>query len=141
MTQALDIRERVVNWGKIIKYAAALFAAQFTIGFLEGLFSTTDAGAGAAVSLVSAAASFTLSGAVFVHFAAHQPFKPFAHAWAALVLQVAVASVLAQVLTDWLGKALSLLLALEWLVLVCALLAGTALGSTLRQRVGQPANV
>ena len=132
--------ERVVNWEKIAKYAAALFTAQFAIGFLEGSFSPTGVGVGVAVLLLSAAASFALCGAIFAHLAAHQPFKPFAHAWAALLLQVAVASVLTQMLTGWLGKASPLLLALEWLVLVCALVAGTAFGSTLRHRTGQPAD-
>ena len=132
--------ERVVNWGKIAKYAAALFAAQFIIGFLEGSFSPTGAGDGVPALLLSTAASFALCGAIFTHLAARQPFKPFTHAWAALLLQVAVASLLTQVLTDWLGKASPLLLALEWLVLVCALVAGTALGSTLRHRAGQPAD-
>jgi hypothetical protein len=130
--------ERVVNWGKITKYAAALFAVQVTIGFLEGFFSPT--GAGVVVLLVSAAASFALCGAVFAHLAARQPFKPFAHAWAALLLQVAAASVLMLVLTGWLGNPSPLMLSLEWLVLACALLAGTAFGSTLRQRAGQPAD-
>jgi len=132
--------ERVVNWGKIAKYAAALFAAQFAIGLLEGSFSPTGVSTGVPVLLLSAAASFVLCGAVFAHLAAHQKFKPFAHAWGALLLHVSVASGLTQVLAGWLGKASPLLLALEWLVLVCALVAGTALGSTLRQRVGQPAD-
>ena len=123
-----------MNWGKIIKYAAALFAMQFVIGFVEGSFSSTDAGAGVAALVASTAASFAFCGAIFAHLAAHQPFKPFAHAWVALLLQAAVASVLAQALNRWLGQPLPFLFALEWFALVCALVVGGTLGSILRQK-------
>jgi hypothetical protein len=128
-----------VNWNKITKYAAALLAAQVVIGFLEGSLAPTRTSAGIALLFVSSAASFLVCGAIFAHFAARQPSRPFAHAWASLLLQVAVAAVLWQVLARGLGTVPLQLLALEWLVLTCSLLVGTSVGASHRRSTGQRA--
>ena len=132
--------ENVLDWLKIAKYAAALFAVQFTIGLLAGLFAPIGGESGVAPLLLGTAASFALCVAIFTHLAVYQQFNASGHACAALLVQITAASVLAQMLTGWLGKASPVLLALEWLVLVCALIAGTALGSTLRYKYRQPAD-
>lgn len=129
-----------MNWPKIIKYAAVLFAVQFAIGFLEGGLSP----AGTEPSLfmlLSAAASFAASGVVFFHLAVHQSVKPFAHAWSVLLVEVAAAAALAQALVGWLPDTPPLMLAFEWLGLMCALLVGTALGSSRRRSVKHTADV
>ncbi len=125
-----------MNWRKITTYAAALFAAQVLVGFFEGSFAP----AGASITLVSCVVSLVVCGSIFTHLAAHQPSKPFAHAWAALVLQIAVAATLSQALVGWLGGTPMALVALEWLVLICALLVGTAVGRSLGRSTGQPAD-
>jgi len=125
-----------VNWGKITAYAVALFAAQASIGFFEGVFAP----ASVRTTLASCLVSFIVCGIIFAHLAVHQPFKPFAHAWAALLLQIAAAAALSQALAAWLGSIPVVTVALEWLVLCFALLAGTALGSSLRHSTGQRAD-
>jgi hypothetical protein len=85
---------------------------------------------GIALLFASSALSFLVCGAIFAHLAAGQPSKPFAHAWAALSLQVALASVLAWALSAWAGRDQLALVALEWLMLICALLVGTSVGSS-----------
>ena len=133
---ALGIRgKEAVNWRKITAYAFALLAAQFAVGFFEGAFAPADLG----TALVSCLVSFIVCGSIFAHLSTSQTFKPFAHAFAALALQVAAAVALSQPLAGWLGRAPAPV-ALEWLVLICALLAGTAVGSYLRRSAGQPAD-
>ena len=126
-----------MNWMKVTAYATVLFAAQVTIGFLGASFPI-DSGIGPAI--IGYASSFVVCGAIFVHLGIHQPSRPFAHAWAALALQVVVASALAQALVGWLSNASTALVAIEWLVLICSLWAGTAVGSSLRQRPEESAD-
>ncbi|WP_043957375.1 hypothetical protein [Lysobacter sp. A03] len=132
--------ENVLDWLKIAKYAAALFAVQFIIGLFVGLFAPVGGESGVAPLFLGTAASFAFCVAIFTHLAVYQQVNASGHAWAALLVQIAAASALAQILTGWLGKASPVLLALEWLVLVCALIAGTALGSTLRYKGSQAAD-
>ena len=124
-----------MNWGRITAYALAVFAAQAAIGFLEGAFAP----AGLSATLVSFFASFLVCGAIFAHLSARQSFKPLAHACAALALQIVAAIALSQVLAVWLGSIPLATVALEWLVLSLALVAGTALGSSLRRSARDPA--
>ncbi|GAB3347411.1 hypothetical protein GCM10027359_31760 [Marilutibacter aestuarii] len=127
--------EVIVNWGRIAIYAAALFVAQVSIGFLEGSL----AGIGPMHLVASSAISFLACGAIFAHLAARQCSNPFVHAWAALILQSLAGAVFLFALTRRLDGVPPVTLAIEWLVLVCALMAGTALGSSWRRRTGQPA--
>jgi len=129
-----------VNWGRITKYAAALFVAQVAIGFLEGSFAPADVSAGIVLLLISSTASFLVCGAIFAHLAARQPAKPFAHAWAALALQAVAAFVLWQLLAYLAGSTPSLLIVLEWLIVIGALLAGTWIGSSRRRHSGRSAD-
>jgi len=128
-----------VNWRKVSKYAVLLLIAQMAIGFFESFFAPARAGVGTAL-LFASAASFLVGGTIFTRLAAGQPSKPFVHAWAALALQVGLASVLAWALGVWTGRDQLLLVALEWLVLVCALFVGTTVGSPHSRSTGQPAD-
>jgi hypothetical protein len=123
-----------MNWGRVIWYASALFVAGILVGVVEGLLFPPSG----AVFLGGAVVSFVICGAIFAHLAARQPFRPFIHAWAALLLDQAVASavwlVLAQLAPGWFGSTPWSLIVAGWLVLVCALEAGTALGISLRHR-------
>ena len=125
-----------MNWRKITAYALVLFAAQFAIGFIEGALAP----AGLSTVVVSCLVSFIVCGSIFAHLSANQSSKPFTHAWAALTLQVAAAVALWQVLADWLGSIPLSSVVLEWIVLICALLAGTAVGSSFRRSGEQPAD-
>ncbi|QNH10621.1 hypothetical protein [Xanthomonas sp. SI] len=128
-----------MNWSKVFKYAGVLLVVQFALGLAEGFFlpeSTTNI----AFLLLDAAVSFSVCAGIFAHLSARQPVKPFAHAWAALFLQAALAALFALALKRWLGTPPPLLLALDWLVLVCALLAGSALGSNLLRVAKQRAD-
>jgi ABC-type polysaccharide/polyol phosphate export permease len=125
-----------MNWRKIAAYAAALFVVQFLVGFLDGAFAPT----GFSTVLVNSVASLVACGSIFAHLSANQGSKPFAHACAALVLHIAAAFALWQVLAGWFGRLPLASVALEWLVLVCALLVGVAVGSSLRRSTVQPAD-
>ena len=129
-----------MNWGKIARYAAALFIAQFAIGFVASSFAPADAIAGIRSLFLSSAASFLVCGAIFARLAAGQSTKPFAHAWAAFIAQAAVGFLVWWLLARWADSALSFLVALEWLVLIGALLVGTWIGICLGRRQGQSAD-
>ncbi len=130
-----------MNWNRITAYAAALFIAQITIGFLEGLFFIPDSTDAIFRYLIaSSVVSFVVCGGIFAHLAARQPSRPFAHGMTALILQIAVASILARTLPGWLGNAPLVYVFINWMVLVCALLVGTAVGSSLRRGAGQSAD-
>ena len=121
-----------MNWRIIGRYAAALFVGETVVGFLEDFLFPSSV----AVLFGGAAASFVVCGAIFTHLGAHQPERPLLHAWAALLVQVAVASVLAQILArwmSWIGRSPVPLIIFELAVLVCALVTGMLLGANLRQ--------
>lgn len=121
-----------MRWRKVVKYAGVLLLVQFVLGIVEGFFSPVSA-TSPEFLLLGTAASFAGCGMVFAHLSAYQPVRPFAHAWAALFVQMALAALGELALKPWFGMAPPLLIALDWMVLVCALLAGTALGCTLRR--------
>jgi hypothetical protein len=128
-----------MNLRTICEYAAALFVAQILLGFLEGFLFRPSL----AALLGGAAASFVVCGAIFAHLGAQQPHRPFSHAWAALLLQVAVSMVLDQILTrwiSWIGSTPASLIALGFIVFVVSLLAGTMFGIRLRHKARHPAN-
>lgn len=127
-----------MNWNKIVKLALTLFITQMAIGFLDGTLSPENAGITWLVA--SAAVSFVACGAIFAIFAMRQPTKPFTHAWTALLVQVAVSFVLVSALDRWIGSTSWFTVALEWFVLVCALVVGTSAGSALRHSFGKPAD-
>jgi hypothetical protein len=125
-----------VNWQTIGKYAIALFVAQALIGFLEGFLLPSSV----AVLFGSAAVSFVVCAAIFTHLGAYQSRKPFPHAWLALLLEVAAASVLGLILPFWISSQPFPLIVLELVVLVCALVAGTLFGISLRHRTRRTAD-
>jgi hypothetical protein len=130
--------ESVVNWGKIIWLALALFAAQFLIGLIEGILS--DPNTYLTWALVGYTASLAVCVTIFASFAIRTPNKPFTHAWLGLLLQVVFAVFSSVVLAQWLGRNPWLSVIMEWVVLVAALVVGTSLGIGLRRRPNRPAD-
>lgn len=123
-----------MNWGRIALYAATLLAVQVAIGFLESSLATSST-----TQLVAGCAmSFFACGAIFAHLAARQRSTPFVHAWAALILQSLAGAVLLFALARRLDSAPLATVAIDVLVLICALMAGTALGLSRRNRPGRP---
>ena len=121
-----------MKWREVLKYAIALFVAQCGIGFFEGYLSPPST----AVLLGGATASFVVCGAILAHLGAHQANKPFIYAWAALSLEVALGSLLAEVLArsmSLMGRTPLFLILLELVVSICALIIGTFLGTKLRK--------
>ncbi|MBD7923496.1 hypothetical protein [Xanthomonas bonasiae] len=120
-----------VNWSRIIWLALSLFAAQFLIGFLEGVMSAPDTG----ISWLLAGHTVSLAAgmAIFASFAMHTPNRPFVHAWLGLLLQVLIAALFSAGLALWLDSIRLLSVVMEWAVLVAALVVGTSLGIGLRR--------
>ncbi|MEZ0472983.1 hypothetical protein [Luteimonas salinilitoris] len=126
-----------MNWNKIVLLATLLFVAQVVLGFVEGALQSPDSGA--SWLFAGHATSFVVCSAI-AFFAVRYPAKPFAHAWLGLLLQVLVAAGLSAVLTAWLGSTPWVSVALEWAVLVVALVAGTSVGIGLRHSASGPAD-
>ena len=120
-----------MNWSKIALLAGLLFLTQIVLGFTEGIL---QAGSAAIWLPAGHAASFLACTAIFAFFAARQPVRPFAHASCGLLLQILIALGLSALLATWLGNTQWSSVALEWLVLVAALLVGTSIG--VRQQSG-----
>ena len=125
-----------MNWRKVGAYAAVLFAAQFAVGFTEGVLAPVSV----STFLASDLASFVACGSIFAHLTANQICKPFTHACLALALQIVVSVAFSKVLDVWLGEIPRSLIVFEWAVLICILLVGTAAGLSLRRSRGQPAD-
>jgi hypothetical protein len=128
-----------MHWSNAFTYAGVLLVVQFALGLAEGVFFPESA-TGIAFLLIDAAVSFSVCAEIFAHLSVHQSVKQFAHAWAALFLQAALSVLLALALKRWLGMPPARLLALDWRVLVCALLAGSALGFSLLRVAKQQAD-
>lgn len=120
-----------MNWKVIVKYATAVFIAQFVLGFFEGLLFEPSV----SVAFSFHAVSLVLCGAIFLHLGRHQSFKPFVHAWAALAVEVAAAWGLVLVLYRWFGMPCMIDVVYEYILLVWALVAGTSFGIILRQKI------
>ena len=126
-----------MSWSYIVKLAISIFVAQVSIGFLDGFFA--PGGAGVAWFVGSNAVSLVVCGAIFARFAARQPFRPFTHAWIALVVHVVAGFALAQALKPLVGSAPLALVAIGLLIVICALIVGTAFGVSLRRGASRPA--
>jgi len=127
--QTLNINVTLVNWRKIFVYAAALFAAQVLIGFMEGFFFSPESASEVIILLLgSAMVSLVVCGGIFVRLATHQPVRRWSHAMLALLVQIAFARVLALAASAWLPPSEPATLWLEAVVLLFALLLGTSLG-------------
>ncbi|WP_153067065.1 hypothetical protein [Steroidobacter cummioxidans] len=129
-----------MNWRKIGKYAGALLFASSAIAFIEGFCCSPSS---FAVMLGFNAIAFLVSVAIFTHLVAGQSYRPFAHALAVLLLEEAMGLalwlVLVLMLPDGLVSPLDAQVFFGWLVLGCALAAGTVLGINLQRRARQPA--
>jgi hypothetical protein len=119
-----------VNLGTIVKYAVALFAVQFLLGFLEGALFPVEISSLVGGSLVS----FLACAGVFAHLFFRQAIRPFAHAWLALFLTVVVSTLISYSLARWLGSTPPILVLLEWVVVACSLVAGSVVGSNMRRK-------
>lgn len=127
-----------MNWRKIAKYAALLFVVQCVIGFIEG-FLAPEVSASVRTHVVSMMGwnlvLFAACAAVFAHLAAHQPLRPYVHAGLVFLVQACGAILFSMVMPDWLRASdPTILVLLAWLVLVCALLAGTGIGRKLQRQ-------
>jgi hypothetical protein len=112
-----------------------MLVAQLAIGILDSSLPLV----GIWHLLVSAVISFLVCAAIFAHLAIRQSFKPFVHAWAVLTLQTFVGALLLLSLIHNMDGVAPMSVAMELVALVCALIAGTALGSSWRHRADQPA--
>lgn len=130
--------ERVVNWNKIVWLALLLFVAQVAVGLAEGAFLSADSGVTGL--LAGHATSFIACSTIFALFVARNPSNPFAHTLLALLLQIILAVVLSATLGPWLGSTPWVFVALEWTVLVAALVVGTSVGIRLRHSTRRPAD-
>lgn len=119
-----------MNWKAIVKYATAVFIAQFMLGFFEGLLFEPSV----SVAFSFHAVALVFCGAIFLHLGSHQPFKPFVHAWAALAVEIAAAWALVLMLYHWFGMPDAIDVVFEYILLICALVAGTSFGIILRQK-------
>lgn len=119
-----------MNWKTIAKYATALFIAQFMSGFLEGLLFEPSV----LVAFSFHAVSLMVCGAIFFHLGNNQLYKPFFHAWGTLALEIAAAWMLALLLYRWFGSPDIIDVVFEYVLLICALVAGTSFGVKLRQK-------
>ena len=120
-----------MNWKSVIKYATALFIAQFILGFFEGLLFEPSV----SVPFGSHAASLVVCGAIFLHLGKHQSFKPFVHAWAVFFLEVVAAWVLFLILYRSLGAPDFTNIVFDYVVSVFALVAGTSFGILLQKKI------
>ena len=123
-------KEASVNWKSAIKYATALFIAQFLLGFFEGLLFEPSV----SVAFSFHTASFVICGAIFLHLGMHQSYKPFVHAWAVFILEVVAAWVVILLLYRWFGSPNFIDILFECIVGVFALVAGTSFGILLHQK-------
>ncbi len=100
------------------------------LGFFEGLLFEPSV----SVAFSFHAVSLIFCGAIFFHLGCNQQFKPFVHAWAALVVEVGAAWGLVLVLYRWFGMPHAIDVVFEYILLVFALVAGTSFGIILRQK-------
>ncbi len=119
-----------MNWKAIAKYAAAVFIAQFMLGFLEGLLFEPSL----SVTFSFHAVSLVVCVLIFLHLGNYQPYKPFVHAWVALVLTITTAWMLVLLLYRWFGGPDVIDVVFEYVLLVCALVIGTSFGIVLRKK-------
>jgi hypothetical protein len=119
-----------VNWVKVLLYAVLLTATGVPIYFIAG--SSDSPG----VRLFGGELlTFALNGAVFVHLGAHQPTRPYLHALLALLIPSGVGSLWLHSLG--IPESPILLVAIDWLVILAALVCGTLVGTRILQRTNQ----
>jgi hypothetical protein len=122
--------EASVNWKVTPKYAAAVFIAQFMLGFFEGLLFEPSISAAFSFN----ALSLVVCGAIFFHLGSHQLYKQFIHAWVSLFFAVAAGWVLVLILYPWFGSPNAIDVIIEYILLVCALVTGTSVGIMWQQK-------
>lgn len=134
----------MINWTRIIIYAACLFLAQLAIGFSEGWLTPGTEG-GDRLELVrwfaaSSLVSLVVCISIFGHMGYRQVPRPFLHAGLTMAIYGVLSSVLAIALSTRLGGFPVLLVSLEWLTLAVAAIVGVIIGIAVRLRVhGRPA--
>ena len=129
----------MINWTRIIIYAACLFLAQLAIGFSEGWLTPGTEG-GDRMELVrwfaaSSLVSLVVCLIIFGHMGYRQVARPFLHAGLTMAIYGALSLVLAVTLSTWIGGFSVLLVSLEWLTLAAASVVGVIIGIAVRLRV------
>lgn len=127
-----------MSWSNVFKLAAALFVAQISLGFVEGV--VVPPSEVASFYLVGNVVSFFVCAVIFGYFAACQRVRPFTHASLGLLVQCLLGALLYAMTTPWVGGTPKILIAIEWLVLVCALVIGTFVGIRFQYSGGKEAN-
>jgi hypothetical protein len=122
-----------MNWARVFRYGAVLFAAHLAISLVEGLLTPQGAAAPALQFMAGKSAAFLVCSALFAHLAYVQSLNPFGHALMALAVDVGAGVMLSSLLLAFGGgRIYHLFVALDYVILVCALIAGTLLGLRLR---------
>lgn len=123
--------ESVVNWSRIIWLALSLSLAQFLIGVIEGILAGPHT---ASWLLAGHSVSLAVAVTLFASFAIRTTYRPFAHAWLGMLLQILLAGLLSSAIAPWFGSVPWHSVVMEWVVLVFALVVGTLIGIGLRNR-------
>ena len=120
----------MISWKKILTYGLFLFAVQFVIGMAAGFFSPGTS------SLFSSGdiAAFFAGLAIFTHLSIRQTARTLLHAFLVLSVYWVLSIAAGVMLSPLLGHVPFLLIALEWLSLFVAMVAGMMLGLFLRHR-------
>lgn len=118
-----------MNWKLAIKYTVTLFIVQFILGFTEGLLFEPSMLVENSFRVIS----LLLCGLIFFHLSFHRLNKPYAHAFAVLAMDFAAGLALGLLIYPWLGGLEFKDVFLGNLILLLALILGTAFGSSLRQ--------
>ena len=125
----------VVNWKKVVGFAAALIFAEISVGFIQGgAAAGTSLGAANRALVQSTLLSLAFSTLIFSVMTVRQDHRPFLHATLALLLAFVFSVALGAVLPAWLTDTPLILAALEWFTLVVGLIIGASVGHYLRLR-------
>jgi len=131
------MESNAINWSKIVIYSSVLFFAQSAIGFLEGFLSpgandTTHEEIGLWFAL-SNLITIIVAASLYAHLAIYQASRPLVHASLSLALYGAASLGLFLVLKPLLGLAPTVLILLNFLVLIPGVLAGLFIGIAIRR--------
>ena len=126
----------VVNWKKVVGFAAALIFAEISVGFIQGgAAAGTSLGAANRALVQSTLLSLALSTLIFSVMTVRQDHRPFLHATLALLLAFVFSVALGAVLPSWLTDTPLMLAALEWFTLVVGLIIGASVGHLRLRRI------
>ncbi|MHC9086979.1 hypothetical protein ACYX7E_18360 [Luteimonas sp. RIT-PG2_3] len=133
-----------IRWGRIMGYAATLFALRFLIHVTQGIVDDPAQSIRAQLILEAAAllAVFAAWSSLFARLVYRQVGRPLLHASLTLLSSLLLTEAINRILGIWLVADGPILL--EWLqamACVAAAIAGTAVGLWLQRRPQRHANV